>query len=90
MAKSTYPGLSDSQISLHVATTSGSIIINNVKKNFSVVQKYAKKNYQVFSKLFKRELLYLKFSSPLPSRLLSLDRIGEKSEKKKRKKQNDC
>ena len=88
MAKSTYPGLSDSQISLHAATTCGSIIINNVKKNFSVVQKYAKKNYRVFSKLFKNELLYLKFSSPLPSRLLSLDQIGEKSEKKKKK--NDC
>ena len=85
MAKSTYPGLSDSQISLHAAKTCGSIIINNVKKNFSVVQKYAKKNYRVFSKLFKSELLYLKFSSPLPSRLLSLDRIGEKSEKKKKK-----
>ena len=50
MAKSTYPGLSDSQISLHAATTCGSIIINNVKKNFSEVQKYAKKK---LSSIFK-------------------------------------
>ena len=50
MAKSFYPGLSDSQISLHAATMCGSIIINNVKKNFSVVQKYAKKK---LSSIFK-------------------------------------
>ena len=48
-----------------------------LKKNFSVIQKYAK-NYWVL--IFQSEFLCLKLSLPLQSRA----RIGEKIEKKKR------
>ena len=85
MAKSTYPGLSDSQISLHAAKTCGSIIINNVKKNFFCSSKICKKKIiEYFQNCLKVSFCTWSFLRPCLRACYPSTELAKKARKKKK------